>query len=68
MHDAFPSISMELFGIIIEPIGPVEPKFSNLDQAVDMGRRIAQTGIKIQAIKQGIETVLEGSETSGCSG
>lgn len=32
MHDAFPSISMELFGIVIEPIGPVEPKFSNLDQ------------------------------------
>jgi hypothetical protein len=52
---------MEPFGIVVELIGPVEPKFSSLDQAVDMARRMAQTGIKIRAINQGIETVLRGS-------
>jgi hypothetical protein len=62
MQDELPSISMEPFGIVIAPIGPLEPKFSNLDQAVDTARALAQSGMTIQAITQGLETILEGPE------
>jgi hypothetical protein len=66
--DPLPSISIEPFGIVIAPIGPVEPKFLNLDQAVVMARRLAQTGVTVQAITQGLETVLEGPELQAVLG
>lgn len=68
MQDELPSISMEPFGVVIVSIGPVEPKFLNLDQAVDMARRLAQTGVTIQAITQGHETVLEGPKLEAALG
>jgi hypothetical protein len=68
MQDDLPSISMDPFGIIIAPCGPVEPKFLNLDQAIDAARGLAQTGVTIQAITQGVETVLEGSELQAALG
>jgi hypothetical protein len=68
MSEALPSISMEPFGVLIAPIGPVEPKFLNLDQAVERARQLAQAGHTIQAITQGLETVLAASELQAALG
>lgn len=68
MQDELPSISMEPFTVVIEGIGPVEPKFLNLDQAVNTARGLAQTGVRVQAITQGPEVILGCAELKAALG
>jgi hypothetical protein len=55
------------FTVVIDPIGPVQPTYARLDQALDIARQLEQTGIHIHSIESDTE-ILEGRELRAALG
>ncbi len=64
-----PSVSNEPFIIVVEPHGPIlGSPFPYLEQALEVARGVARTGIKVRSINQGTDVFMAGNELEAALG